>query len=67
MKLILLNDIIYIMNDKIKFINNINQDNLNENKTKKFVSSSNTNPILKAFFEFKKENKNKFTLMDLFR
>lgn len=56
------------MNDKIKFINNIKQDNLSDNKTKKFVSSSsNTNPILKAFFEFKKENKNKFTLMDLFR
>lgn len=55
------------MNDKIKFLNNIKQDNLNENKTKKFVSYSQTNPILKAFLEFKKENKNKFTLKDLFR
>ena len=55
------------MNDKIKFINNINQDNLNENKTKKFVSSSNTNPILKAFLEYNKQNKNQFTLKDLFR
>ncbi len=57
----------HTMNDKIKFINNINQDNLNENKTKKFVSSSNTNPILKAFLEYNKQNKNQFTLKDLFR
>ena len=55
------------MNDKIKYINSIKQDNFTENRTKKFVSSSQTNPILKAFFEFKKENKNKFTLKDLFR
>lgn len=55
------------MSDKIKFINIIKQDSLDKNKTKKFVSSSQTNPILKAFFEFKKENKNKFTLKDLFR
>ena len=55
------------MSDKIKFINIIKQDSLDKNKTKKFVSSSHTNPILKAFFEFKNENKNKFTLKDLFR
>ena len=58
------------MSDKIKLLNINNNkdtlDNLNENKTK-FATNSQTNPILKAFFEFKQENKNKFTLKDLFR
>lgn len=54
------------MSDRIKYINNIKQDNLNNN-IKKYVSSSQTNPILKAFFEFKKENRKKFTLKDLLR
>ncbi len=66
MKLTSINDIIYIMSDRIKYINNIKQDNLNNN-IKKYVSSSQTNPILKAFFEFKKENRKKFTLKDLLR
>ena len=66
MKLTSINDIIYIMSDRIKYINNIKQDNLNNN-IKKYVSSSQTNPILKTFFEFKKENRKKFTLKDLLR
>lgn len=55
------------MSDKIKYINIIKKDNLDEERTKKFVSFSQTNPIFKTFFEFKKQNKNKFTLKDLFR